>query len=99
VDSALMKAIARAFRWRDMLESGVHATIKEIAAAENINESYVARILRLTLLAPNIVESVVDGRQSPEITLPALMRRFPSLWQVQRSTFQHVDAQPLRPAR
>jgi hypothetical protein len=92
-DSALVKAIARAFRWRDMLENGVYATIKEIAAAEAINESYVARILRLTLLAPSIVESVVDGRQPPQITLPALLRRFPALWQVQRSTFQHVDAQ------
>jgi hypothetical protein len=47
----MIKAIARAFRWREMLEDGTHATITEIAAAEKINESYVGRVLRLTLLA------------------------------------------------
>jgi len=50
IDSAMVKAIARAFRWREMLENGTHATIAEIAAAEKINQSYVCRILRLTLL-------------------------------------------------
>src|SRR4026208_96851 len=53
VENAMVKAIARAFRWREMLENGTYATIAEIAAAEKINESYVGRILRLTLLAPN----------------------------------------------
>ena len=53
----MVKAIARAFRWREMLENGTHATIAEIAAAEKINESYVGRVLRLTLLAPDIVEA------------------------------------------
>jgi hypothetical protein len=88
VDNAMVKAVARAFRWRQMLESGAHGTIKEIAAAENINESYVARVLRLTLLAPDIVESIVEGRQRPDITLPVLMLRFPSTWEAQRSTFR-----------
>jgi hypothetical protein len=63
VDNAMIKAIARAFRWREMLEDGTHATIAEIAAAEKINESYVGRVLRLTLLAPEIVEGILDGRQ------------------------------------
>src|SRR5712691_11646302 len=57
IDNAMVKAIARAFRWREMLESGEYATIREIANAEKINESYGGRILRLTLLAPEIVES------------------------------------------
>ena len=48
IDDAMVKAIARAFRWRGMLENGTHATIAEIAAAEKINESYVGRVLRLT---------------------------------------------------
>ena len=51
MDNAMVKAIARAFRWREMLENGTHATIGEIAAAEKINETYVGRVLRLTLLA------------------------------------------------
>ena len=71
----MVKAIARAFRWREMLENGTHATIAEIAAAEKINESYVARVLRLTLLAPDIVEAILGGRQPAEMTLAGLMRR------------------------
>ena len=63
----MVKAIARAFRWRDMLESGKYATIREIAAAEKINESYVGRVLRLTLLAPDIVEAILSGRQPAEL--------------------------------
>src|SRR6202007_2465109 len=59
IDSAMIKAIARAFRWREMLENGTHATIAEIASAEKINESYVGRVLRLTLLAPDIVEALL----------------------------------------
>ena len=68
----MVKAIARAFRWREMLENGKHATIAEIAAAEKINESYVGRVLRLTLLAPDIVEAILDGRQPAETTLATL---------------------------
>jgi hypothetical protein len=85
VDNAMVKAIARAFRWRNMLESGQYATIREIATAENINESYVSRVLRLTLLAPATVEAILDGRQGPEVTLAALMRPFPGEWAAQRS--------------
>src|SRR5258708_39078233 len=61
VDNAMVKAVARAFRWREMLENGTHATIAEIATTEKINESYVGRILRLTLLAPEIVEAILGG--------------------------------------
>jgi hypothetical protein len=85
VDSPLVKSVARAFRWRDMLETGAHATIKEIAASEAINESYIARVLRLTLLAPDFVEAVVEGRQPGEVTLALLMRPFPVGWVEQRA--------------
>ena len=85
VDNALVKAIARAFRWRDMLENGRHATIKEIADTENINESYVSRLLRLTLLAPHIIETIIDGRQSPTTTLATLMRQLPVRWDDQHA--------------
>ena len=89
IDNAMIKAIARAFRWREMLENGAHATIAEIAAAEKINESYVGRILRLTLLAPDIVEGILDGRQPAQMTLAMLMRPFPVLWSAQRSELLH----------
>ena len=69
VDDTLVKALGRAFRWRKLLETGVHGTVDEIARAEGINDSYVSRILRLTLLAPDIVEAILDGRQPPALTL------------------------------
>jgi hypothetical protein len=87
IDNAMVKAIARAFRWREMLENGTHATIAEIAAAERINESYVGRVLRLTLLAPDIVEAIRDGRQPVEVTLAGLMRPFAVGWREQRADF------------
>lgn len=86
VDNAMVKAIARAFRWREMLEGGSYATIREIAAAEKINESYVGRVLRLTLLAPDLVETIMVGQQPAELQLGGLMRRFPIEWDAQRRT-------------
>ena len=77
IDNAMVKAIARAFRWREMLEDGTLATTAEIAAVEKINESYVGRVLRLTLLAPNIVEAIIQGRQPASLQL---MRRLPVEW-------------------
>jgi hypothetical protein len=84
VDSTLVKALARAFRWRRMLESGRYGTVKELAAAEKVNLSYLCRVLRLTLLAPDVVEAILDGRQPEGMTLPWLMRRFEVEWRRQR---------------
>ena len=88
VDGTLVKALARAFRWRRLLETGVHGTIDEIARTEGINASYVSRIMRLTLLAPDIVEAVLDGRQAPELTMARLMKPFPLEWERQRKWIQ-----------
>lgn len=85
IDGAMVKAIARAFRWREMLENGEYATIREIANAEKINESYVGRVLRMTLLAPEVVEAILGGRQSAHLQLETLMKRFPVDWTEQRS--------------
>jgi hypothetical protein len=83
IDNTMIKAIARGFRWRKLLETGVYGTIEEIAAAEKINSSYVSRLLRMTLLAPYIVEAVLDGRQPTKVTLALLMRPFPVAWEEQ----------------
>ena len=85
VDNTIVKALARAFRWRKLLETGAFATAAEIAAAENINAAYVGRVLRLTLLAPDIVEAILDGRQPAAMTLAAMMRPFPVGWDAQKS--------------
>ena len=61
VDNTMVKALARAFRWRKLLETGDFATVEEIATAEKVNASYVGRVLRLTLLAPDIVEAIPTG--------------------------------------
>ena len=85
VDGTLVKALARAHRWQRLLESGAYGSVAELAAAERINPSYLARVLRLTLLAPEIVEAVLDGRHDPvRITLERLLRPFPVPWEEQR---------------
>jgi hypothetical protein len=86
-DSTLVKALARAFRWKRMLEAGEFATIAELAEREGIASSYMTRILRLTLLAPDIVEAILDGKQGPEVTLARVMTQTPLKWDEQRRRF------------
>jgi hypothetical protein len=83
-NAAAIRALARAFRWRKLIETGTYATVAEIAVAETLNASYVSRVLRLTLLVPTTVETVLDGRQGPKVTLAALMRPFSAEWEKQR---------------
>jgi len=83
-DSTLVKALARAFPWRRMMETGRFATLNELATAEKINSSYVSRLLRLTLLAPDIVEAILDGRQAEGVPLPGLLEPFPQEWERQQ---------------
>lgn len=87
IDNTMVKAIARAFRWKDLLENGQFASVLELAEAEQINQSYLCRVLRLTLLAPALVEAILDGRQSQELTLGTLMKPFPIDWRAQRTVF------------
>ena len=86
-DSTLVKALARAFRWKRMLESGEFATVSELAEREGIAPSYITRVLRLTLLAPDIVEAILDGKQGPEVTLAQGLEPFPLAWQLQGAHF------------
>jgi len=90
VDNVMVKAIARAFRWRKLLEAGAYATIDELAAAERINPSYVSRLLRLTLLAPDIVEAVLDGRQPQGTQLTDFLLPFPPEWKRQQAHFEQI---------
>lgn len=84
VDSTMVKALARAHRWKRLLESGRFASVAELAVAEKINQSYLCRVLRLTLLAPDIVEAILDGRQPPGMQLDLLLRPLPTEWNEQR---------------
>ena len=85
IDNTLVKAIARAFRWQAMLENGTYGCIEDIARAERINGSFVSRVIRLALLAPDIVELVLAGRQPAALTLKGLMAPFPGEWERQRA--------------
>ena len=85
-DPALVKALARAHRWKRLLEGGRYGSLAELAAAEKIDRSYLGKTLRLTLLAPDIVEAILDGRQPCALALPALLESVPSLWDEQRSS-------------
>jgi hypothetical protein len=88
-DPALVKALARAFRYQRMLHEDRYASISEMAQAENIERSYLGSLLRLTLLAPDIVEAILDGRQPDRVTLPTLIEPFPGNWTAQRSQWKH----------
>ena len=88
VDSTLVKALARAHRWHRLLESGRYGSAAELAAAERINPSYVSRVLRLTLLAPDIVVAIVEGQQADGMEAVLLLRPFSMVWNEQRRTLR-----------
>jgi hypothetical protein len=93
-DSTLLKALARAWRWQRILESGEYGTLAELAAAERISRSYICRVLRLTLLAPDIVERVIDGR--PTAGLAQFLKPFPIEWERQRERFRCGTARSMK---
>ena len=86
-DGTLIKALARAWRWQRMLDEGVCGSVSEIGDAENISKSYISRILRLALLAPDIVEAILLGRTDQGLILEQLERPLPASWEEQR---QHL---------
>jgi hypothetical protein len=95
LDGTLVKALARAWRWRRLLDEGQFASVRELAEAERIGLSYISRVLRLTLLAPDIMERILDGR--PTADFAQLMKRFPVAWERHREALQvtrpHEDHQ------
>ena len=88
VDNVLVKALVRAFRWRKLLDTGTHSTIKELAAKERVEVTYIAEVLRLTLLAPDLVELILDGRQPVGWQLRRFRQSFPIEWQAQRDALR-----------
>src|ERR1700730_10846777 len=84
VDNTIVKALGRAHRWKAMLESGEYASVTELAKAEKINLSYLCRMLRLTLLAPDIAEALLDGKHNDRIQLADLLGPMSVIWDEQR---------------
>jgi hypothetical protein len=91
VNNTLVKAIVRAHRWRDMLESGNYATVRDLAKAETIDEVYLGRVLRLTLLAPKIVEAILEGKHPATLELDDLLKQFPIEWEQQRGRLTEAE--------
>ena len=90
-DNTLVKALARAFRWKRMLESGEFASISELAEKEGIAFTYMARLMRLSLLSPKLVDAVMEGHQPANITLANLMDPFPADWKEQHALWSDVN--------
>jgi hypothetical protein len=86
-DPALVKALARAFRYQRLLDEGRYASISEMAARERIERGYLGTLLRLTLLAPDLVAAIFDSRQPDGLTLTRLMEPFPGAWSGQHTAF------------
>jgi hypothetical protein len=76
-DGVLFKALARAWRWQTLLDRGLYGSVTEIAEAEKISKSYVSRILRLALLAPDLVEAILGGWADQRVVLERLKRPLP----------------------
>ncbi len=92
IDNALLKALARAHRWRRMIEGGEYASITELAKAEGVNQSYACRVLRLSLLSPSIVTKILDGRSGSDVMLKQLMRPLPVQWNEQIAVLKSGDS-------
>ena len=95
-DPALVKALARAFRYQRLLDEGKYASITEMAAAERIERGYLGSLLRLTLLAPDLVQMILDGRAPDRVALPALLEPVPLVWAHQREHL--MSSEPTRGA-
>jgi hypothetical protein len=90
-DPALVKALARAFRYQRLLDEGRYASISEMAAGERIERGYLGSLLRLTLLPPDVVEAILDGRQPAKLGLPRVLERVPAEWSEQRQALLDAD--------
>jgi len=84
IDCTLIKALARAHRWKRMLDDGRYGSVTELAAGEKLDRGYLGKILMLTLLPPDIVEAIMDGRQPAELGVHVLREGFPVDWGEQR---------------
>ncbi len=91
VDNAIVNALGRAHRWKAILESGEYASLTELAKAEKINLSYLCRVLRLTLLAPDIAQALLDGKLACRLQLSDLLRPIPLVWTEQRDKLENGD--------
>ena len=87
VQAALVQALGRAFSWSVAMESGTFQSVSALARGLDVDTSYVARILKLTTLAPDIIEAILNGEEPSGLSLTQLIRTFPMDWEQQRAQF------------
>ena len=90
-DEKLIKALGRAYKWHKWLETGKCSSAEDISQIENINKSYIIKIMRLMKLSPKIIEAVLDGRQPDNFGLSSVEHSFPMLWSEQEQKFQFLQ--------
>ncbi len=90
VQSALVQALGKAFSWSDAIENGEFSSVTELARHLDIGDSYVVRILKLTTLAPDIIEAILNGEEPSGLSLARLIRTFPRDWERQRIHFGFI---------
>jgi hypothetical protein len=95
VDTTIVKALVRAHRWRCMLEANLFASVRELARAEKINESYLCRVLRLSLLSPTLTEAILNGQQPEGLDLARLLKSLPIEWDKQETAFCCEGSMPV----
>lgn len=90
---ALVIAIARAHRWQKLLDEGKFESVSDLAREIGLNVSFAARLLRLTLLAPDIIEAILMGEEPSGLSLTMLTKQLPSDWERQRESlsFRRMD--------
>ncbi len=91
-DETMVKALARAWMWQKSLDSGKYTSIEELADKNDINPSYISRMLRLNLLAPDIKEAILNGTQPRTFNLQGMLAPFPESWEEQAKCFGFVEA-------
>jgi hypothetical protein len=90
-DQSFVAALVKAFQWQDQVDKGMYASPKELADKENIEVTHVYRLMRLTMLAPDIIEAVLDGTQPRTLTMQNIVRGFPISWKEQRALYGFSD--------
>ena len=86
IESPLARLLVRAFRWKRLLEIGEHATLADLAAAEKVDKSNLSKVLRLTLLSPDIVAAILDRTEPGDLQIERLLKPFPVEWEEQRDS-------------
>lgn len=94
LDLPMVKALGRGFYWRSQLDGGVRKNAAEIALAEKLDRTWVNETLRLTLLAPDIVTVILEGRQPGDLSLQTLRRGVPLSWETQRILYGFKADEP-----